>query len=77
MTQEERRALFHKKAEAGNHRNSACLNDAARIALRYRDGDMGISDAIELAWAAGCDYGKEHAEELKVFDNEKDDLEKL
>ena len=72
MTQEERRALFHKKAEIGNLRNSTNLNDTHRIALRFRDKDITLSDALSLAWVAGCEFGREHSEELKIFDNEED-----
>ena len=72
MTQEERRALFQKKAEAGNRRNNTAIADCKTIERRFNQHQLTINEALSLAWAAGCGYGKEHAEELKVFDNEKD-----
>lgn len=68
MTQEERRALFHKKAEIGNRRNNACIAEESYLIKRFKSGDISINDAICLAWDSGCKYGKEHAEELKIFD---------
>ena len=72
MTQEERRALFHKKAEIGNRRNNAALKVEEKLFLQYWKTDLTVREVITLAWAAGCDYGKEHAEELKIFDHEED-----
>ena len=70
MTQEERRAAFHQKAEIGNKRNNACL-DIEKSLLKRIGKDLSVHEAITLAWAAGCDYGKEHAEELMLFDTAK------
>ena len=71
MTQEERRALFHKRVEIGKRRNDACMKECKEIDedLNMIDG-MDIITGLQLAWAQGCRYGKEHAEELKIFDND-------
>ena len=68
MTQEERRAAFHQKAEIGNKLNNACLAVEDNLIKRIEKKTLTIREAITLAWAEGCDYGKEHAEELKIFD---------
>lgn len=67
--QEQRRAAFHNKAEIGNKRNNACLAIENQLLKQVLKKDLTIHEAITLAWADGCNYGKEHAEELKVFDN--------
>ena len=64
MTQEERRTQFHKKARIGYKRNSASLNDCHNIAERYYKKELTLGEALGLAWAAGCEYGKNHAKEL-------------
>ena len=66
--QEKRRAAFQKKAEVGYKRNEVSLSDCHDIAKRYQNKELMFGEALGLAWAAGCTYGKEHAEELKVFD---------
>lgn len=68
MTQEERRALFHKKAEAGRMRNDACNEALRELYVSVKFEGMDVYTALGFAWAKGCDYGKEHHEELKVFD---------
>jgi hypothetical protein len=68
MTQEERREAFRQKAEVGNRRNNASLATEDNLYKRYSKGELSIRDVITLAWSDGCKYGKEHAEELKVFD---------
>ena len=67
--QEKRRAAFQKKAEVGYKRNEVSLSDCHDIAKRYQNKELMFGEALGLAWADGCNYGKEHAEELKVFDN--------
>ena len=70
MTQEERRELFHRKAEIGNRRNNAAIEAEKKLMSRYQKEGFTVREIITLAWAAGCRYGKEHAEELKIFDYE-------
>ena len=69
MTQEERRAKFERKAEIGKRRNDACNKCVDELFSRwwYKE-EMNLDTLVHLAWAEGCNYGKEHAEELKVFD---------
>ena len=59
---------FKAKAEAGRRRNDQCNEDVASLIDRLDKEGILISDALWFAWAKGCAYGKEHAEELKVFD---------
>lgn len=68
MTQEERRELFQKKATIGEKRNRASLDDCHIIAKQYHNHEIMLGEALGLAWAAGCGYGKLHHEELEVFD---------
>ena len=68
MTQEERRALFHQKAEVGERQNKACREDCDWLKKRYHAREITFGEALSLAWIAGREYGKDHAEELKIFD---------
>ena len=67
LTKEERQAAFHSKAEIGNRRNNACLNCEKRLLQKVKSGKMTIHEAITLAWIDGEEYGREHAEELKIL----------
>lgn len=60
-----RRETFHNKAAIGNRRNNACIAVEKDLLKRIEKG-LTAHEAITLAWSAGCDYGKEHAEELKL-----------
>ena len=68
MTQEERRALFERKAVIGGMRNAKAATECAEISRMYLKGGCTLAEAITFAWASGCEYGKDHAEELKIFD---------
>ena len=72
LTQEERRALFHKKAEVGRRKNDTAWKLVKLYVNSVRSGKYSLEDALVLMFAEGCDYGKEHAEELKIFDHEED-----
>ena len=66
-SKEERRTAFHKKAEIGNRRNNACLECEKRLLQKVKSGKTTVWEAITLAWIEGEEYGREHAEELKIF----------
>lgn len=68
MTHQERRALFMRKAAIGKERAMCCNETVRDLEERCLNGKISLSDALTLAFADGCDYGKEHAEDLKIFD---------
>lgn len=68
MTQEERRALFEKKAMVGKERNDMCNRVCADLIDRIDKKEILISDALCLAFAEGCDYGKARHKKLEIFD---------
>lgn len=68
MTQEERREQFYKKALVGNRRNNAALSDCNAAEWKYNQHQLTLNEAFIYAWECGCEYGKDHAEELKIFD---------
>ena len=70
MTEQEiRRAAFRKKAEIGKSRNDTLQADCVAFAEKLQKREITLAEALGCCWIAGCEYGKDHAEELKVFDN--------
>ena len=68
MERDDRRKAFQKKAEVGYWRNEICLSNCMELQRRYEKGEITLSETLTLAWGVGCEYGKDHAEQLKVFD---------
>ena len=67
VSREERRKEFEKRTAIGKERNEACRQWIAELSGRLNAEEILTYEALSLAWAAGCEYGKEHAEELKLL----------
>lgn len=70
LSKKERRELFGKKARIGNEKNNAALECEKNLLRQLNCFEITYSEAISLAWMEGMEYGKKHADELKIFDKE-------
>lgn len=68
MTNEEKYEFLYQKVKVGKEKNDACFDCVEDLLKQIDVCEIGIDDAIAFAWAEGCLYGKEHSEDLKVFD---------
>ena len=68
MTQAEKYRSFFQKVSVGKRKNEECLACVDTLLRRVDDCEIGLDDAVALAWSEGCKYGQEHHEELKELE---------